>query len=375
MNTLQNVMQNMFRGSKKQGLYLLGSVLLVMLVIIVTISVVAGLVINKGSYENLESNLVAATKKYMSDYPNNLPTETNPTVAVDTTTLIENKYMKSIQKYVKDASCTANVNVYYNNGNYKYLPFVTCNNFKTKLFSEKLKSDNVISAFGEGLYEMNGELVYRGQNPNNFLEFAGSLWRIVKVNKAGQFIIIKNELESKNYGNWDDRYNAEADSQKGNNTFQVSRALSILSDIYKEEYTDYESYLTAYDVCVGKRNESDLNNSGAIECSSILNNQKISLLPLYDYINASLDSLCVSASSRACQNYNYLVINKDRWWTATGDAKNTYNVYYINNYGKIESESADTSSSYRYTLALDSNTLYKSGTGTEQDPYIIRKIS
>ncbi len=372
MKQIINLSKEFLGKFDKQKLFLLGSIIGVMVVIIITISIVVKIVGLHISYEDLEEKLARATEQYMNDYPNNLPTESNPTVVVTTSTLVENKYIKEITKYVKDNSCTANINVYYNNGKYKYQPFVICNDFKTELFIDRLKTDNVISAFGEGLYELNGEQVYRGQNPNNFMMFADELWRIVKINANGQFIIIKNDLESKNYGNWDNRYNTEAQTQKGNNTFALSRALIAITEIYREKYLDYEKYLNTFEVCAGKRDSGSFDKSGAIECSTKLSNQFISLLPLYDYMNASLDNSCVNASSRECQNYNYLVNKKDKWWTVTGDAKNSYNVYYINTSGQINSEEAAISANYRYILALDKNVLYKEGTGTEEDPYIIR---
>ena len=47
-------------------------------------------------------------------------------------------------------------------------------------------------------------------------------------------------------------------------------------------------------------------NDGSIEKSSLLEKQYIGLLPLYDYINASIDTNCNSALTESCTNYNYL---------------------------------------------------------------------
>lgn len=372
MNNLLTSIKNLTSGENKQKLTLLISIIGVMIIIILVIAIVVKIIGSKITYEELEEKLASAAESYTNDYPNNLPTAENPTTVISATTLIENKYIKELKKYVKDSSCTANVNILYKEGTYDYQTFLTCKDFQTEKFIDTIKNNNQISSFGEGLYEMNNELVYRGQNPNNYIKFAGQIWRIVKVNNKGQFILIIDELDNKNYGNWDNRYNTETESTKGNNNFALSRALSTLVNIYREKYSKYEKYITLYDLCAGKRSVNEMSKDGILECTNAMTNQSIGLLPLYDYMNASLDNLCVTSISNECQNYNYLVNSKDKWWTVTGNSDNTYEVYYINYSGRIVNEDATTNANYRYTIALKDNILYKSGTGTLEDPYEIR---
>ncbi len=366
-----NELTNFFK-EKKPRLLFIGEFLLFLFVISLVIIIVINFINSKMSYDKLEEKLVNATQEYSKDYPNNLPTQENPTTVIDAKTLIEQKYIKKLEKYVKDSSCTANVNIYYNNSEYKYQAFLKCNTYQTTQLADTLKKNNQLSSFNEGLYEMNNEFVYRGQDPKNYLSFANELWRIVKINTNGQIILIQNDLVSEYYGNWDDRYNTEAGLQKGINTYSLSRALSTMENIYKEKYSKYEELLTPFNVCAEKRNTMDFINDGSIECANMLNNQKMSLLPLYDYINASLDNLCISASNKECENYNYLATAKDKWWTATGNKANTYEVYYIDSYGQIISDEADASATYRYVLALDSHVLYESGDGSQSNPYKVR---
>jgi hypothetical protein len=358
--------------NNKQKIVLFGSIVLVMILIIITVSIVARIVGSKITYEQLEEKLESAALQYMNDNPANLPTADNETTVVGASTLVENKYIKELKHYVKDASCTANVNVYYNSGDYEYQAFVTCNNFKTKKLIDVLNSDNQISSFGEGLYELNNELVYRGQDPNNYLLFNDELWRIVKITSDGKILIINNELSSEKYGVWDDRYNTEKNSTKGINSYSLSRALTSINSIYQTKYQKYANLLTTYSVCTGKRNPVDFTKNGNTECATTLDNQNIGLLPLYDYMNASLDSACYSAEDEECQNYNYLVNSKGKWWTVTANNENTYQVYYINYSGKIDDDYANSSAYYRYILALNKNVLYSDGDGTSDNPYEIR---
>ncbi len=372
MDAIVNWLKNFFNGENKQKFFLIACIGGVLLFIIVIVFIVFNILNHRISYEALEQKLASVAEQYMNDHPDNFPSAENPTYVVSASTLVENKYLKPLQKYVKDSSCTANVNVVYENGVFLYEPYLTCNSFHTEKLVDELKKDNNISSTGDGLYEMNGEFVYRGQDPHNYLEFAEQIFRIVKVNSEGKIIIIPNELNNKDYGVWDDRYNTETQSQKGVNNLAISRILSKINDIYEERYKEYEKFLTPFTICAGKRAQIDLDNSGAIECATPLTDQKIGLLPLYDVINASLDSTCVNASNKQCQNYNYLITNQNRWWTATADTATTHDVYSINSSGVIVSDDASYSGSYRYTLALSKNILWKSGHGTKTDPYQIR---
>lgn len=358
--------------SNKQKVTLFGSVALVMLAIIFAIAIAVKIIGNRLSYEDLEVVLENATEKYLRDNPNELPSQMNPTIVVNTDVLVENKYMKEIQKYVKDSSCTANVIVDYENNNYNYQAYVTCNSFKTEKFSDKLKNNNKISQVGEGLYEMNNELVFRGQNPNNYVLFADELWRVVKINNNAVQLILTETEDSDVYGLWDDRYNSEIESNYGINNYSLSRALITTKNLFTSKYNQYKDYLTSFDLCVGKRGEDSTDKSGNMECSELITDQNIGLLPVYDFMNASLDGLCKNTLSRECQNYNYLADTDYKWWTMTGDLKDTYSVFTVSYSGEVYSEYASGNSFLRYVLALNNNVLYSSGTGTYEDPYEIR---
>lgn len=360
-------------NSNKQKATLFGSIALVMLLIIVTISVTVRFVGIKISYEELEKKLENATYRYLTENPNNLPSSNNPTVAISATTLIEQNYLKELKKYVKDPSCTANVLVDYINNDYKYQAYLTCSEFKTEKFVDKIKANNKISQMGEGLYEMNNELVFRGQNPNNFISFADELWRIVKIDKNNTIQMILTETEDDDiYGVWDDRYNTEVDSNYGVNNYNLSRALIFTKQFYDTKYKKYEDDLTKYDLCVGKRLEDSTDKSGRLECNEKIQDQEIGLLPLYDYMNASLDAMCQTSISKECQNYNYLVNEDSRWWTMTANMKNTHSAFSISIYGEIDSDNTSYSTNLRYVIALNPSVLYKSGEGTKENPYIIR---
>ena len=53
---------------------------------------------------------------------------------------------------------------------------------------------------------------------------------------------------------------------------------------------------------------------GKVECSEILEEQEVGLLPAYNFMLASLDENCKTTTSRSCGNNNYLTqFNEDYW--------------------------------------------------------------
>lgn len=363
-----------FYTGNKQKVTLFGSVALVMLFIIIIIAIVVKVVGIKITYEKLEEKLETATLNYLTENPNELPNDAKPTVVISADTLIENKYIKELKKYVKDSSCTANILVDYKNKEYKYQAYLTCNDFKTEKFIDVLKNNNKLTQTGEGLYEMNNELVFRGQNPNNYVKFADRIWRIVKINKTGSInmIVTQAKEEEELYNIWDDRYNTEKETDSGINNFLLSRVFSNLKSIYDTDLKEYKSFLATYDLCVGKRLEESSDKSGSLECNEIIKDQNIGFLPVYDYMNASLDGLCQTTVSNECQNYNYLADTEDKWWTMTADMVDTYSVFSISYRGEIVSEEANSSAENRYVIALNNDVLYESGNGTYDSPYVVR---
>lgn len=360
-----------FYDSNKQKINFFGGIVLVMSLIIIIIAVAVKIIGNKMSYEKLEDLLEEATYKYLAENPDKLPNQIHPTASISSNTLIENNYIKELKKYVKDPSCTANILVDYENNNYKYQAYLTCDDFKTEKFIDTIKKNNKISQTGEGLYEMNGELVFRGQNPNNYVKFANELWRIVKVDKSGNIRIIITNTEDEIGGVWDDRYNGDDDSHNGVNNYSLSRALTTTKKFFERKYLSYQESLAKYDLCVGKRVNASAEKSGNLECNELIKNQEIGLLPLYDYMNASLDGLCQESISKECQNYNYLAISSP-WWTMTANGKSTFRAYEIGANGEIEISYTSYSSILRYVLALKSDILFKNGDGTRANPYQIR---
>lgn len=361
---------------KKKLLIITGGLIGIVILIIIILLVYNALFVKTG-YKDIETKLVNAAKNYYADNSSILPKNDNEEVSISDSSLTSAGYLKSMNELTKDikgnTTCTATVIVSYANGEYRYTPLLDCGKeYSTKTLSSYIKANEAKVFDGQGLYELNGQLVYRGENPNNYIKFAGKNWRIVKIDNE-QTVLILNEKNEKNV--WDDRFNTERDREDGINDYKVSRIYDNLTNMYNESKLISDSsknLLVARSLEIGKRYSTDVYNDGSIERGELLENQYIGLLPVYDYINASIDSNCNTAENASCANYNYLVNFDYSWWTMTADASNTYRVYRVTMDGALELTRAISNAQIRPVVSLAKDVIYVKGIGTEENPYIIK---
>lgn len=384
---------------------------IVLLLIVVLILIFSFWFINiltggtKLSYVSLEEKLVVAAKKYVEDNKSVLPSEVGTSSTISSTVLINNNYIDDLSSYISDSSinCNGKVEIYkVEDGYYNYTPVLSCGNkYNSIKLSDKVLLDNnygVVS--GDGLYERangifvtdynelgreseNYEYVFRGDSVNNFVKIDENIWRIVAIKSNGDMLLIYTGSTQKP-SVWDDRYNEDVNKNQGINNYEYndikSRAMESVLNFYdgkltlmnKEEYSLNTKYLTVpMDLCIGKRSTEDSDFSGEIECSLILKNQYVGLLPAYYYMSASLDSGCNSTISKNCGNYNYLSYFGDYWWLLTANSENTNEAFYISN-KFIASTLCSSKNSIRPIIMLGSRAAYDSGIGTEDEPYMIK---
>jgi len=363
-------------GKKKLLTISLGIVGLLALIIVILLIFHAITGGRKLTYKEIENKVLVAAKKYYGDNKNLLPQNESEQVSTTDADLTKAGYLKSMSELTKKmdgVTCNANVVVSNYNSNYRYTVLLDCgDNYSSKTLVSHIKNKEKRVYSGDGLYELNGELVYRGEFPNNFVKISKNMFRIVKIENNKLVLIYDDRIENVV---WDDRYNIERDYQEGINDYTVSRIKDTLNELYEDNTlfsAQDKTLLTKHSAYIGKRNYYDSYNDGSIEKSRTLDNQYISLLPLYDYINASIDVNCITADSSSCSNYNYLNIVGFNWWTSTADAETTHKVYRISGDGQIGLLKANSNGYLRPVIHLASDAIYAGGTGTEEDPYIIK---
>ena len=364
----------------KNKFILIGGFLVIILLILLGSAFIYHTFFYKMSFSEIESVMVDTAKKHMKKNENILPKNYNETVSLSVNDLARAEEMKDIKEYLKDdsISCTGNIIVTKINDNYfRYTPNLDCGEtYKTNKFIDYIKSKNPIVTNGNGLYELNEELVFRGDNVNNYLQLSDKLYRIVKFSSNEAIIIYTDKTEATI---WDDRYNLEKTSNVGINNYDVSKIKDYLDNLYqgttllgidKATGFNYKNLVVAYQLNIGKRSSKDTDKSGKLEMSAVMENQFIGLLPLNDFINASLDKDCTTSISPSCQNYNYLSKFQNNWWTGTATNLNSYNVYRIETSPKLVS--ANSTAHIRPVLHLTRDALYVSGDGTKTNPYVIK---
>ena len=148
----------------------------------------------------------------------------------------------------------------------------------------------------------------------------------------------------------------------GYNYYEYSKEVKFLT---KEDRTK----IVKFKNCVGRRSENDTSKDGSVECSSTYDSE-IGLLPVYDFLNASIDPNCITTVSPSCQNYNYLS-DGDSTWLANGSGSETNEVYsmYL---GYIANTEASETNNIRPIIHLSEKAMLEKGKGTKNNPYVIR---
>lgn len=329
------------------------------------------------TYDEIEKIMTSAAEAYFEDHPNRLPQSDSERVDIDTEILASGEYMKPMIEYTgENLSCSGYVSVQTNGDNYLYIPRLDCGEeYVTQPLYEAV-TKNVVDS-GYGLYETNDGYVFRGEDVNNYVKLDLALWRIVDVNDDNQIRLVLATDMSEAVP-WDDRYNNEIGYNIGINTYSTSRLKEAMEDLYKsnDEFnavlSDHDrSMVVPYDLCVGKRSTGETTTDNSVECSEVLENQKMGLLTASDYMTASLDPNCKTVIDHSCQNYNYLV-NNDKWWLATAVAGVSDEAYGVGSNGVCENINTSTYMYPRPVIVIDGNVLYKSGKGTLNKPYKIK---
>ena len=359
---------------KKTYIYIMIGFSILVVIIIILILLVNGSKKGTDNYSQIESKLVAGAKNYYEKYPDKLPTIDGNKESVTAETLIENSYLKPFSEMTKEkTSCTGYVDVYKNGESYAYFPFLNCGTtYKSKKLSEKIIEENTTTT-GDGIYNINGEYIFRGEYPNNYLKFNNEMWQIIKINKDGSIKVILTESKMEKVV-WDDRYNNDKNGYFGINNFRISRILEKLNEIYDNNtYINEENkkLLVKQDWCIGKISADSTPISQLNVCGDIFNSSYIGLINVEEILQPSLDTSCQNSFDISCTNYNYFnIINTG--WTLNANEINSYMVYTSDG-GAISNRNASTTSIIRPVININGDVLFESGEGTKEKPYIIEK--
>ena len=351
-----------------------------MLILLLILFLISALLTKSYTYESVEEVMKNAAMSYFEDNKANLPKDETQTVEIQVPTLVEAKKMKNLDEYLgKDCGCTGRVEVKLTGTTYVYIPYLTCGEkYSTKfLSSEVTKEENLVGS-GYGLYLANDGYVFKGETVNNYVQLESRVWRIVKVNADKTVTLVLSRAADREYP-YDDRYNQQADYDYGINNYQTSRIKEQLQLMYNETNIEEEenyiltekdkTHLVNFDLCIGKMSKTDTIHDNSIECTQSITD-KIGLLTVSDYMNASADINCNVVGSNSCQNYNYLSQNGS-FWLLTPSNKDTFTAFYIGSGVVKESETSE-NNKVRPVITLSASTLISGGDGAEANPYVVK---
>ena len=364
---------------QKMMLKMVGVVIGLILVIWIVFGIVGFIGGLKKGYSQIETIMIGAAKKYVeantSSFSSSYYSETEITVSE----LVSLGYMKELSKYTKkDVACTGYVIVFQTWGKYfSYTPKLDCGSYYTytDLGSKLTEPDNIVTK-EQGLYYVdNGNYyIYKGQYVNNYVSFAGQLWRIIRIDSDGNLRLLQNSKSEQQY-EWDARYNSDKNEWIGINEFEgiadsIFKA-SMLSLYNNEKLFSQinKSVMIPQGSCIGKRKDNESDMSGNIECG--LKSEVMGVTSMYvsEYYQISLDPKCVDENTPSCDNYNYLYDMSGAFWTSTPYASNSWKVYYVS--GRPAHTNCYNSKYIRLVTSISGKVNYETGDGSYANPYVI----
>ena len=352
-----------------------GFTLVELLTIIVVISVIAIITVSvvfdkiessrKKAYDIQIDNIVDLTKTYMLQEEDLDPNHTN-TLCIYVSDLQDKGLLKSgkvvnpntneniAEKINNKSKGVVIVKFDHSTNQYTY-NFTTegCTEVIVTPAYQTILSNETVKTVGntDGLYEENNEYIYKGENPNNYITFKNSTWRIISIDKETNMLKIINLN----------------DNQKSLSSNKVS---GLVDDLNEEFSTENSSYQSVKDY-INNNSKWNKGNVSALSSALSLKSQEkqsndyktINLLTLGEYVNASLDNNCykTTCTSYLSTSKNYWLLNQtsdNKNWCIKSDNKadkvvpsdqlyNVYPVLYLNTGVEIDEGNGTSTTPYK----------------------------
>lgn len=217
---------------------------------------------------------------------------------------------------------------------------------------------------GTGLYFDNGRYIYKGNNPNNYIDFNGEKWRIISKETDGSLKIMR--VNGINNLVWDSadqsNYNFSSLNTYLNNTYLNSISSAHRNNIVEKTFS------------IGSITNTTLQDQIDKENSEISNN-RVGLITASEYIKAHSNTICstlsnVNSNASTCKSTNWMIPKTGKLWTITPYDPNFVTV--INSNGSIETniKSSTANISVHPVVYLSPN-VSLTGIGTLEDSFKI----
>ena len=262
---------------------------------------------------------------------------------------------------------------------------------------------------GSGLYKYSQIYVYRGTDVNNYVQFAGKLWRIISIDSNGNTKLITDDAidyEISGYDNGSATSNnltyrkVQYNKSSGNidyTRYQGSNIKNYVDEWYNSVLEDnYDDMILSNDYCSDRyatAMDSTLRNQvfgGTNPLYGIFNRMRTtnisnrSAYEIYPSISCSEDdTVAAKAALITADEYilagggfgrgNSYLDKTYSYWTMSPEGDFHYNVYSyrVSAQGDLSYDTVSNSLGVRPVITLNANVVVGSGDGTSEHPYVI----
>lgn len=208
---------------------------------------------------------------------------------------------------------------------------------KQTLASRLIEPSNIVTS-GDGLYQDNNTYYYKGIVSNNYIEYSGILWRIVRINQDQSITMIsETPLTSMVFGYQTDK-------------FEQSYAYKWLNEEFYNKLNNSKQYIVDTHYCV-----DTIESAEKISCNE-QKTSKIAMMNIFEYLKAS-------------GSKSYLNSGKNFW---TVNPSNGGKIWFINQKGLVTDESFSGSSYHSYgikpMITIKGDLTITKGNGTIEEP-------
>lgn len=215
------------------------------------------------------------------------------------------------------------------------------NNDDNIILANQIKKQDIVTK-DDGLYNIDGELVYRGKNVDNYLLYSNILFRIVRVNTDNTVTLVTDskltDLAFSNNTDFSKSYINDWLNENDKNT-----------GIFESKLNDKNKYLTTNTICLDQ--VDDLKN---ITCRKKDISKFVSIIGIGDYLNSKLEDSYMN--------------NTDSMWLY--NTKKDKKVWYIKN-GNLSNDLSTSIHGVKAVITLKNSIKSISGSGQKNDPYLI----
>ncbi len=204
--------------------------------------------------------------------------------------------------------------------------------------------------------------IYRGDSPNNYINFNGSTWRIVSIEPDHTLKIISETEEKQAYNTNEPNEGEDFDPIEwgARNSLNLYLNGDYLNNLTSKALISQHNF----DVGTVSGDEDNLEDIKALT-QDVTWNGSVGLISISDYFNSNSEEKCRNFDSDSAECASSTYINGTMTVTTNGEE-----VYIISDSG-YNLQSVTEPSDVKPVIYLKSGTRISSGDGSEGSPYVV----